>query len=133
MTLELTSFQSFLFLLGSFFVPLFAVLLADWLLARAARYDADDVFGAPSWRAGMLVGLARRLCARTSGSRPTGPTWWVDQVQRLDPPAWGIGATLPSFVASFVVGLVAAAASRRRSALLTAGSCGRSCAASHDV
>ena len=41
---------------------------------------------------------------------PTGPTWWVDQVQRLDPPAWGIGATLPSFVAAFVVGLVAAAA-----------------------
>ena len=31
-----TSYQSFLFLLGSFFVPLFAVLLADWLVAGLA-------------------------------------------------------------------------------------------------
>jgi hypothetical protein len=44
---------------------------------------------------------------------PTGPTWWVDQVQRLDPPAWGIGATLPSFVVSFGVALAVAAASGR--------------------
>ena len=51
LVLELTSFQSFLFLLGSFFVPLFAVLLADWLLA-GRTYDADDVFGAPAWRPG---------------------------------------------------------------------------------
>src|SRR6187397_2157593 len=43
LALELTSFQSFLFLLGSCFVPLFAVLLADWL-AAGRRYDADDVF-----------------------------------------------------------------------------------------
>ncbi len=49
----MTSFQSFLFLLGSFFVPLFAVLLADWLLAGRS-YDADDVFGAPAWRPGLI-------------------------------------------------------------------------------
>ena len=30
---------------------------------------------------------------------PTGPAWWVEQVERLEPPAWGIGATLPSFAA----------------------------------
>ena len=44
---------------------------------------------------------------------PTGPPFWVEQVQRLDPPAWGIGATLPSFVAAFIVALAAAAISRR--------------------
>ena len=54
LVLSLTSFQSFLFLLGSFFVPLFAVLLADWLLAGRS-YDADDVFGAPSWRPGLIA------------------------------------------------------------------------------
>ena len=54
LALELTSFQSFLFLLGSFFVPLFAVLLADWLLAGRS-YDADDVFGAPAWRPGLIA------------------------------------------------------------------------------
>ncbi len=44
---------------------------------------------------------------------PTGPDWWVDQVNRLEPPAWGIGATLPSFAVSFVLGLAAAVATRR--------------------
>jgi hypothetical protein len=44
---------------------------------------------------------------------PTGPTWWVDQVERLNPPAWSIGATLPSFAASLLVGLAAAALARR--------------------
>jgi len=112
LALELTSFQSFLFLLGSFFVPLFAVLLADWLLSGLS-YDADDVFGAPAWRIGMILAWIVGFGTYQYLS-PTGPAWWVDQVQRLDPPAWGIGATLPSFVASLVVGLVAAAASRRR-------------------
>ncbi len=118
--LELTSFQSFLFLLGSFFVPLFAVLLADWLLAGRA-YDADDVFGAPAWRPGLIAAWVVGFVTYQWLS-PTGPTWWVTQVQRLDPPSWGVGATLPSFVAAFLVGLVAAAASRRRSTLLAAGS-----------
>ena len=112
LALELTSFQSFLFLLGSFFVPLFAVLLADWLLSGLS-YDADDVFGAPAWRIGMILAWIVGFGTYQYLS-PTGPAWWGDQVQRLDPPAWGIGATLPSFVASLVVGLVAAAASRRR-------------------
>jgi hypothetical protein len=44
---------------------------------------------------------------------PTGPAWWVDQVQRLDPPAWGIGATLPSFLVSFGLALAVAAATGR--------------------
>ena len=113
LALALTSFQSFLFLLGSFFVPLFAVLLADWLLAGRS-YDADDVFGAPPWRPGMLgawvVGFGTYQLLS-----PTGPSWWVEQVQRLDPPSLGIGATLPSFVAAFAVGFAAAAVSRRRS------------------
>ena len=118
LALELTSFQSFLFLLGSFFVPLFAVLLADWLLAGRS-YDADDVFGAPAWRPGMMLAWIVGFGTYQYLS-PTGPTWWVEQVQRLDPPDWGIGATLPSFVAAFLVGLVAAAA------CVTAARAGRS-------
>ncbi len=112
LALELTSFQSFLFLLGSFFVPLFAVLLADWLLAGRS-YDADDVFGAPAWRPGLIAAWIVGFGTYQYLS-PTGPNWWTEQVQLLDPPAWGIGATLPSFVASFVVGLTAAAVSQRR-------------------
>ena len=116
--LALTSFQSFLFLLGSFFVPLFAVLLADWLLAGRS-YEAEDVFGAPAWRPGLIAAWIVGF-GTYQWLSPTGPSWWVEQMQHLDPPAWGIGATLPSFLASFTVGLVAAAASRRRARTLAA-------------
>jgi nucleobase:cation symporter-1, NCS1 family len=111
LVLELSSFQSFLFLLGSCFVPLFAVLLADWL-AAGRRYDADDVFSAAPVRGGPLVAWIAGFVAYQWLS-PTGPDWWVDQVNRLEPPAWGIGATLPSFAVSFVLGLAAAVATRR--------------------
>src|SRR5437762_6539921 len=50
---DLRNYQPFLYLLGSFFVPLFAVLLADWLLA-GRHYDADHVFRAPEVRPEML-------------------------------------------------------------------------------
>ena len=56
----LTSFQSFLFLLGSFFVPLFAVLLADWL-ASGRHYGPEDVFGASRLAAGLVARLDRGL------------------------------------------------------------------------
>ncbi len=101
--LELSDFQSFLFLLGSLFVPLFAVLLADWL-ASGRRYGYDDVFGAPAFRVGPIVAWLAGFVTYQWLS-PTGPGWWVDQVDRLDPPTWGIGATLPAFVVSFVLGL----------------------------
>jgi putative hydroxymethylpyrimidine transporter CytX len=111
LVLELTTFQSFLLLLGSCFVPLFAVLLADWL-AAGRRYERDDVFAAPSVRAGAIVAWLAGFAAYQWLSQ-TGPAWWVDQIERLDPPALGIGATLPSFVVSFVLALVLAAAGRR--------------------
>jgi putative hydroxymethylpyrimidine transporter CytX len=106
LVLEFTSFQSFLFLLGSCFVPLFAVLLADWL-AAGRRYEADDVFAAPPLRSGAILAWVAGFAAYQWLS-PTGPEWWVEQVQRLDPPTWEIGATLPSFAVSFVLATAAA-------------------------
>jgi nucleobase:cation symporter-1, NCS1 family len=110
LTLELSSFQSFLFLLGSCFVPLFAVLLADWL-ASGCRYDGHELLDAGPPRVGALVAWAAGFVAYQWLS-PTGPNWWVDQVQRLDPPSWQIGATLPSFAVSFALALAFAAAAR---------------------
>lgn len=110
LTLELSSFQSFLFLLGSCFVPLFAVLLADWL-ASGCRYDGHELLDAGPPRVGALVAWAAGFVAYQWLS-PTGPSWWVEQVQRLDPPSWPIGATLPSFAVSFALALAFAAAAR---------------------
>jgi putative hydroxymethylpyrimidine transporter CytX len=112
LTIDLLSYDDFLYLLGSFFVPLFAVLLAHWLL-NGRGYDQDDVFGAPSVRPGLLAAWVAGF-ALYQWLHPTGPAWWVELVERLDPPAWSIGATVPSFAASFVLALAVAAPARRR-------------------
>jgi NCS1 family nucleobase:cation symporter-1 len=105
LTVELSSFDTFLFLLGSLFVPLFGVLLADWL-AAGMRYGEADVFGSPPWRPAMLAAWAAGF-GLYQWLSPTGPGWWVDLVERLGPPSWSIGATVPSFVAAFTLALAA--------------------------
>jgi nucleobase:cation symporter-1, NCS1 family len=118
LVIEMGSYQSFLLLLGSVFVPLFAVLLADWLRA-GTRYRPDDFFHAPSWRLAPIVAWLAGFCLY-QWLYPTGPGWWVDLVAHLHPPDWGIGATVPSFAVSFLLGgalaLLAPRPARRRDA-----------------
>jgi putative hydroxymethylpyrimidine transporter CytX len=112
LALEISDYEAFLYLLGSFFVPLFAVLLADWLLG-GRRYRRDDVFGSPAVRPGLLAAWVAGF-AVYQWLYPNGPSWWTDLVARLDPPSWGIGATLPSFAVAFALALAVAALGRRR-------------------
>ena len=114
LVIDLVSYQSFLLLLGSVFVPLFAVLLADWL-AAGAHYSEADVFDAPAWRPGLVAAWVAGF-AVYQWLFPTGPSWWVDEVQRLHPPQWGIGATVPAFLVSFTLACVAAVLGRRATA-----------------
>jgi NCS1 family nucleobase:cation symporter-1 len=111
LTIDLVSYQSFLLLLGSCFVPLFAVLLADWLVAGRA-YTRQSFFGGPSWRPGLIAAWVAGF-ALYQWIYPTGPSWWVDAVSRLDPPSWSIPVTVPSFLVSFGIALAVALASRR--------------------
>ena len=105
LAIELRNYESFLLLLGSFFVPLFGVLLADWLLS-GARYSATEIFNAPAWRpeliAAWVIGF---LLYHWLHEPPLGPSWWVDVVEETGQPKLGIGASLPSFAASFVLAL----------------------------
>jgi NCS1 family nucleobase:cation symporter-1 len=99
LAIELRNYEAFLLLLGSFFVPLFGVLLADWLLA-GMRYTTQDVFHGPAFRpeliAAWLVGFALYQWLH-----PTGPSWWIDLVERTNAGEFEIGATLPSFLVAF--------------------------------
>ena len=110
LTIDLLSYESFLILLGSFFVPLFGVLLADWL-AAGRRYREADVFAAPTVRLGMLAAWIAGF-ALYQWLHPVGPSWWTDAIG--EPPDYGIGATLPSFVVSFLLAGAIAALGRRR-------------------
>jgi putative hydroxymethylpyrimidine transporter CytX len=114
LVIDFVTYQSFLLLLGSVFVPLFAVLLADWL-AAGRHYSEHDVFGAPAWRPGLIAAWIAGFVLY-QWLFPTGPGWWVDLVEKLNPPAWGIGATVPSFLVSFAVAGIVAAVSRRPTA-----------------
>jgi NCS1 family nucleobase:cation symporter-1 len=111
LVIDLVSYQSFLLLLGSLFVPLFAVLLAHWLVS-GRHYSETDIFRAPAWRPGLVAAWVVGF-AVYQWLYPTGPGWWVEQVERLDPPAWGIGATVPSFAVAFAFAGTLAVAMRR--------------------
>ena len=110
--IDLLSYESFLILLGSFFVPLFGVLLADWV-AAGRRYLQADIFGAPALRAGMIAAWVAGF-AVYQWLHPVGPSWWVEAVQVTHPHDLGIGATLPSFVAAFALGTLVARLGGRR-------------------
>ncbi|HEY6961057.1 MAG TPA: cytosine permease [Gaiellaceae bacterium] len=110
---DLRNYQPFLYLLGSFFVPLFAVLLADWVRA-GRRYLPQHVFGAPDVRPEMIAAWLVGFCLYQWLS-PQGPSWWTQLVAHTDPHAlpWG-GASLPSFAAAFAVSLLAGTLARDR-------------------
>ena len=119
LALNLGNYQDFLYLLGSFFVPLFGVLAADWL-AAGGHYTPAHIFNDVEWRPGALVawlvgfGLYQWLS-------PVGPAWWTRLVAHTHPQSVSFTASLPSFFAAFALMLVfrsvSSATRRRRTAL----------------
>jgi nucleobase:cation symporter-1, NCS1 family len=111
LTIELENYQTFLLLLGSFFVPLFGTLLADWLLSGVA-YREDDFFAGPALRPGS-VGAWVAGFALYHWLHPLGPGWWTDLVEKTNPPSVGIGSSLPSFGLAFALTALAILVERR--------------------
>jgi NCS1 family nucleobase:cation symporter-1 len=114
---DLRNYESFLFLLGAFFVPLLGVLLAHWL-SSGAHYSRDDVFGAPAARPALLASWLLGF-AVYQWLHPVGPSWWIDALEPLRPPTGGldaIGVSIPSFLAAFFLSAAAQTIVRRRAA-----------------
>ncbi len=91
---DIVAYETFLFLLGSFFVPLFGVLAADYLLGAGAPV-AVRWSGLVAWAAGFAL---------YQWMQPTGPAWWTDLL--ADVPGSGdatIGASLPAFALPFAL------------------------------
>jgi NCS1 family nucleobase:cation symporter-1 len=94
LAIDLLQYQTFLLLLGSFFVPLFGVLAADFLLG-AGRAVAVRWSGLGAWLAGFLF---------YQWIQPTGPGSWVDLVDAVPGTAsFTGGASLPSFALSLAL------------------------------
>ncbi len=115
LVIDLRQYQGFLYLLGSFFVPLVGVLLADWLLS-GARYTSARFFAAPAVRPAQIgawlvgFGLYQWLL-------PQGPSWWLDLIHHDTPPV-DFMASVPSFAAAFGLAALAGLLARRPRAAL---------------
>jgi purine-cytosine permease-like protein len=103
--LDLTRYQQFLLLLGAFFVPLFGVLLADWL-RNGRRYTRADVFEGPAVRPGMIVAWLTGFMLYEWIAQTGALGFWSRFLSSLHPPGSGIGASLPGFAAAFGLALV---------------------------
>jgi len=113
--IDLVQYASFLLLLGSFFVPLFGVLLAQWLAGER------EIFRAPAVRPGQIAAWIAGFAVYQWLS-PVGPSWWTSLVAHTHPGVGAVGGSLPSFAAAFALSLAltlpARAAARRHRASL---------------
>jgi NCS1 family nucleobase:cation symporter-1 len=102
---NLVHYQDFLYLLGSFFVPLFGVLLAQWLAGNR------DAFGAPEVRPAQIVAWLAGFCLY-QWLAPVGPSSWIHLVDHTHPGQGAIGGSLPSFALAFFLSLALTLAGR---------------------
>jgi len=114
---DITQYESFLFLIGSVFIPLFAVLLVDYYLVQRRAWNAGPL--APS-RPAMVVPWLLGFVAYQLLNPGTVPGWsdlWTRAQAALGlspPPIW-LSASLTSFVVAGVATLVVGAATWRPS------------------
>jgi nucleobase:cation symporter-1, NCS1 family len=123
-SVALGNYESFLFLMGSVFVPLFGVFVGDYFLAGRGRVT-EEVFD--PGRAGRKIN-GSAFVAWVGGflvyqwSVPTGPQAWKDAMQtllddwlRLPYPLAGSkwGASIPAFLAAMALYAVLTALTRR--------------------
>ena len=113
LVIDLTEYQQFLLLLGAFFVPLFGVLLADWLL-NGRHYSRADIFDGPAVRPGMIGAWLAGFVLYEWLAQTQGLGFWTDFLARLHPLDFQIGASLPGFALSFALAALVGSLGRRR-------------------
>jgi NCS1 family nucleobase:cation symporter-1 len=112
-SVDLGGYENFLLLIGSVFVSLFGVLLADYFVANRQRYDTSALHD-PSgrywfWGGFNPAGLAAWLAGFVVYAAAAQPPALVDHaswVTDVPETVTKVGGTLPSFAVSFVLYVV---------------------------
>src|SRR5690606_26805938 len=109
--IDLAAYQTFLFLIGAFFVPLFAVVIVDYFVVSRGRWDLSN--GSPMrwplvvpWLAGFV----------TYELFNPSTLFGIDDIQRatgFEPPTW-IGASAAAFLTAAALTIVVGRLAGRR-------------------
>jgi putative hydroxymethylpyrimidine transporter CytX len=129
----LTQYESFLLLIGAFFVPLLGVLAADYFVVQRQRYEVGELYqpgGRYAYQGGFnlealavwLVGIVLYLgiAGLPIGFGETVGPWLGMEKLTIGGLASWLGGTLPSFVAVFVLHSVLGRLTAPRPALAVA-------------
>ena len=113
---DLGQYQSFLFLIGSVFVPLYAVAAVDFLVVCRQRWDVSTT---AKFRAAPVIAWACGFAAYQLVYPGTVPGWadfWTGVGARIGfvPPGW-LGSSVAAIVVGGLVMLICGLALRRRS------------------
>jgi nucleobase:cation symporter-1, NCS1 family len=113
--LDFGQYQSFLFLIGSVFVPLYAVAAADFFLVSRQRWDVSVT---SRLRAAPVVAWACGFAAYQLVYPGTVPGWadlwtWINTSIGFVPPGW-LGSSVAAIVVGGLVMLISGLPSRYR-------------------
>lgn len=108
--LDITQYQNFLYLIGSLFVPLFGILLADYFVLRRRRYRVDEFYTTQGtyWYAqginlwGVVAWIVGILVYHVTNPTTLGAVL-ADWPKLIPDSLTAFGGSLPSFLAAFVV------------------------------
>jgi NCS1 family nucleobase:cation symporter-1 len=107
--LDLVSYETFLFLIGGIFIPVFGILLADYFVLRGGEYAVDQLYessGAYWYTDGLNpVAIAVWVAGFFVYAFAGQPPWLLEHLNFVSwVPDWAtkVGGTIPAFVFSFV-------------------------------
>jgi putative hydroxymethylpyrimidine transporter CytX len=107
-SLDLIAYESFLFLIGGVFVPVFGVFIADYFVLRARRYEVPELYAEQGryWYAGGVnpIGFVAWVVGFLVYAHAAQPPWLLEHADFVSwAPAWmtHIGGTVPAFAVSF--------------------------------
>ncbi len=107
-SIDLVQYESFLFLIGGIFVPVFGILLADYFALRRRRYQVAQLYesSGPYWYTSgfSILAIAVWVAGFLLYAGAAQPPWLLEHFDFVSwVPTWftHIGGTIPGLIFSF--------------------------------